>query len=243
MRIVSWNVNGLRACAAKGFDRFPGVVEGRHHRHSGSARVSGATRREDAFAARLARALRGGGTRRLQRRGRLLARQTRQSRNHAARRPIRRGRPPADRAVRPRLALSPRIFPKGSGKERDNSRVPYKLDFYAALFDRVQKLKRRGPVFVIGDYNTAHEAIDLARPKTNEKTSGFLPEERAEMTRWIDAGWVDTFRARHPGEAGHYTWWRQWGGAREKNVGGGSTTCSRRHRRRRAYAMRSSGRR
>ena len=94
-----------------------------------------------------------------------------------------------------------------------------KLDFYAALFDRVQKLKRRGPVFVMGDYNTAHEAIDLARPKTNEKTSGFLPEERAEMSRWVKAGWIDTFRARHPGEEGHYTWWRQWGGAREKNVG------------------------
>ena len=110
-------------------------------------------------------------------------------------------------------------FPKGSGSKRDNSRVPYKLDFYAAVFERVQKLRRRGAVFVIGDYNTAHEAIDLARPKTNEKTSGFLPEERAEITRWIAAGWIDTFRARHPGEEGHYTWWRQWGGARENNVG------------------------
>ena len=110
-------------------------------------------------------------------------------------------------------------FPKGSGTKRDNSRVPYKLDFYAAVFARVQALRRRGPVFVIGDFNTAHEEIDLARPKENAKSSGFLPEERAAFTRWIDAGWVDTFRARHPGEDGHYTWWRQWGGARERNVG------------------------
>ena len=101
-----------------------------------------------------------------------------------------------------RVSVVTAYFPKGSGKERDNSRVPYKLDFYSALFDRVQKLKRRGPVFVVGDYNTAHEAIDLARPKTNEKTSGFLPEERAEMARWMAAGWVDTFRARHPGRRG-----------------------------------------
>jgi exodeoxyribonuclease-3 len=118
-----------------------------------------------------------------------------------------------------RMTVVTGYFPKGSGSERDNSRVPYKLDFYAALFDRLQQLKRRGPVYVIGDFNTAHEAIDLARPKTNEKTSGFLPEERAEFSRWLAAGWVDTFRAQHPGEEGHYTWWRQWGGAREKNVG------------------------
>ena len=71
----------------------------------------------------------------------------------------------------------------------------------------------------MGDYNTAHTAIDLARPKTNQKTSGFLPEERAEIDRWVAAGWADAFRQQHPGEEGHYTWWRQWGGARENNVG------------------------
>ena len=60
---------------------------------------------------------------------------------------------------------------------------------------------------------------DLARPKTNKKTSGFLPEEREEMDRWLAAGWIDTFRSRHPGICDHYTWWRQWGGARENNVG------------------------
>ncbi len=118
-----------------------------------------------------------------------------------------------------RLSVASVYFPKGSGKDRDNSRVPYKLDFYRAVFDRVERLRKRGPVFVTGDYNTAHEAIDLARPKTNTKSSGFLPEERAEMTRWLDAGWVDTFRRRHPDEEGHYTWWRQFGGAKANNVG------------------------
>lgn len=118
-----------------------------------------------------------------------------------------------------RLAVASVYFPKGSGRERDNSRVPYKLGFYAAVFERIEQLKKRGPVFVTGDYNTAHEEIDLARPKTNKKSSGFLPEEREEMSRWFAAGWVDTFRQQHPGQEGHYTWWRQFGGARENNVG------------------------
>lgn len=118
-----------------------------------------------------------------------------------------------------RLRVASVYFPKGSGRDRDNSRVPYKLDFYRALFDRLQTLRRRGPLFVLGDYNTAHQAIDLARPAGNRRSSGFLPEERAELDRWLAAGWVDTFRREHPEEAGHYSWWRQFGGCRENNVG------------------------
>jgi len=97
--------------------------------------------------------------------------------------------------------------------------VPYKLAFYAALFDRVERLRRSGlRVLVMGDFNTAHREIDLARPKANENTSGFLPEERAEFDRWMGAGWVDTFRHFEPGD-GHYTWWSQRFGVREKNIG------------------------
>ncbi|MCE2426141.1 MAG: exodeoxyribonuclease III [Pseudomonadales bacterium] len=118
-----------------------------------------------------------------------------------------------------RFAVANAYFPKGSGKDRDNSRVPYKLGFYQAVFERLQRLRRRGPVIVMGDYNTAHTELDLARPKSNAKTSGFLPEERAEFDRWTDAGWSDTFRRQHRGEGGHYTWWRQWGNARADNVG------------------------
>ena len=86
-----------------------------------------------------------------------------------------------------RLSIASVYFPKGSGRNRDNSRVPYKLDFYRTVFDRIQGLRRRGPVLVAGDYNTAHEPIDLARPKGNEKASGFLPDEREEMTP-VDGG-------------------------------------------------------
>jgi len=118
-----------------------------------------------------------------------------------------------------RLAIASVYFPKGSGRDRDNSRVPYKLDFYRAVFEKVQALRRRGPVFVVGDYNTAHESIDLARPQSNKRASGFLPEERAEFGRWLAAGWVDSFRNQHPQQPGHYTWWRQWGQSRANNVG------------------------
>ncbi len=118
-----------------------------------------------------------------------------------------------------RLAVANVYFPKGSGTARDNSRVPYKLAFYRALFERLQAERRRGArVLVIGDFNTAHREIDLARPKENVHTSGFLPEERAELDRWCAAGWVDTLRA-FDARPGRYTWWSQRGGARERNIG------------------------
>ena len=70
----------------------------------------------------------------------------------------------------------------------------------------------------MGDFNTAHHPIDLARPKTNTRTSGFLVEEREELSRWLDHGWVDTFRLFHP-EGDRYSWWSTRFGVRERNVG------------------------
>ena len=99
-----------------------------------------------------------------------------------------------------RLAVASVYFPKGNGKERDNSRVGYKLDFYRVVFERLGDLRRRGRVYVLGDFNTAHHEIDLARPKTNRKSSGFLDEERQMLTDIQANGWVDTFRAMHPNE-------------------------------------------
>jgi len=110
-------------------------------------------------------------------------------------------------------------FPNGNGKERDNSRIPFKLDFYRRLFDALEPLRARGtPVLVMGDFNTAHREIDLARPQQNRKTSGFRPEERAELDRWLSNGWSDTFRHFETGP-GHYTWWSQRLGVRARNVG------------------------
>lgn len=118
-----------------------------------------------------------------------------------------------------RLLICNVYFPNGNGKNRDNSRIPFKLDFYRRVYDFLEEEKRRGrPILVMGDFNTAHKQIDLARPKDNVKTSGFRPEEREELDRWVQGGWVDTFRAFEPG-VGHYTWWSQRFGVRERNIG------------------------
>lgn len=118
-----------------------------------------------------------------------------------------------------RLVVANVYFPNGSGTDRDHSRVPYKLDFYDALFARLQRLRRGGlRVLVMGDFNTAHQEIDLARPRDNRETSGFLPIEREALDKWLKAGWVDTFRHFEPA-GGHYTWWSNRRGVRERNVG------------------------
>lgn len=110
-------------------------------------------------------------------------------------------------------------FPNGNGKDRDNSRIPFKLDFYQRLFDELQELRaKHDRILVIGDFNTAHQEIDLARPKENVNTSGFCKEERDEVERWLQSGWVDTFRAFNK-EPGRYTWWSQRQQARARNVG------------------------
>ncbi len=118
-----------------------------------------------------------------------------------------------------RVSIASIYFPNGAGKDRDNSRVPYKLDFYSCAKKELDRMRRYGPVFVTGDFNTAHTEIDLARPKSNQRTTGFLPIERKALDEWTNSGWVDVFRRQHRGEPDHYTWWKQWGGARENNVG------------------------
>ena len=79
-------------------------------------------------------------------------------------------------------------------------------------------LEQTKPVVVCGDFNAAHNEIDIARPKTNHHSAGFTDEERQGITNLIKAGFVDTFRALHP-KAVRYTWWSHWGKARENNVG------------------------
>ena len=221
VRVVSWNVNGLRAAAKKGFPGWlarsqadivgiqevrasaddvprelsPAFLERRWHVHFSPARRKGysgvglfSRRPPDALETSL-------GIRRFDVEGRLQI------------------------ARFGRLVVVNGYFPNGNGKERDNSRVRYKLGFYRALFERVQRLRRGGRrVIVMGDFNTAHTEIDLARPKSNEKTRGFLPVERAEIDRWLAAGWIDSFRHFEAGP-GHYSWWSQRQGARERNVG------------------------
>jgi exodeoxyribonuclease-3 len=100
------------------------------------------------------------------------------------------------------------------------ARLPYKLDFCAAMMDLCGGLVKNKRHFVLcGDYNIAHTPIDLARPRENEGSAGYLPEERAWMDAFTAAGHVDSFRHFHPGEPGHYSWWSYRAAARVRNVG------------------------
>jgi len=102
----------------------------------------------------------------------------------------------------------------------EGKRLDYKLRFCAAILELCKKYRKEKRHFVLsGDYNIAHTSIDLARPKQNENSPGYLPEERAWMDTFTKEGFVDTFRHFHPGESGHYSWWSFRMNARERNVG------------------------
>ena len=98
------------------------------------------------------------------------------------------------------------------------TRLDYKLAFNQALLDALIELRERKSVVVCGDFNVAHKAIDLANPKSNEKNPGFTPEERAWMDRFIEMGFVDTFR-KFNAEPEQYTWWSYRFNARARNIG------------------------
>ncbi|MBF0384573.1 MAG: exodeoxyribonuclease III [Candidatus Omnitrophica bacterium] len=107
-------------------------------------------------------------------------------------------------------------FPNGGA---GNKRVPFKMKFYEAFLKKINSLKAKGKrIIICGDVNTAHEEIDLARPKENVKNTGFLPEERAWVSKLIQGGYVDTFRHLNK-EKGHYTWWDYKTGARARDIG------------------------
>lgn len=107
-------------------------------------------------------------------------------------------------------------FPNGGGGPE---RLAYKLDFYDEFLAFIEKKRKNKPVIFMGDVNTAHEAIDLARPKENEENTGFLPEERAWLDEVVRAGYVDTYRHFFPTKTGAYTYWDQKTRARDRNVG------------------------
>jgi exodeoxyribonuclease-3 len=183
LRVASWNVNGLRACARKGFGdwfaRADADIVGLQEVRALPEEVPPELCAPRGWHVEFAPAERRGYS------GVAL---------YSRRKPdsVERSLGIADFDVEGRLLLARfgrlvvanAYFPKGSGRDRDNSRVPYKP----------------------------------ARPRDNHKTSGFLPEERAEIDRWIAAGWVDVFRSFVP-EGGHYSWWSQRLGARERNIG------------------------
>jgi exodeoxyribonuclease-3 len=103
--------------------------------------------------------------------------------------------------------------------QRDHARLPFKLKFCREFERFVSKKRTTGKtVIMCADWNIAHKEIDLKNPKSNQKNAGFLPEERAWMTKFLAQGFVDAFRHFHP-DPEHYTWWSYRPGVRERNIG------------------------
>jgi exodeoxyribonuclease-3 len=215
MRLISWNVNGIRAAIRHGFREWlssaePDITclqETRIHDsqltdslrefpgyqcHWASSERKGYSGVATLSAAPLESVRSGIGLARFDVEGRVLLTQ------------------------HPSFTLVNAYFPSG---RRGLERVEYKVDFYDTLLSFCSDLRTCGhPVVICGDFNTAHQPIDLARPKQNRKTSGFLPKEREALARWLDAGFVDVFRYLNP-ELQQYTWWTYRYNARERNVG------------------------
>ncbi len=217
IRLVSWNVNGLRACARKGFaawlaaarpdvvalqevrarpDQLPQEVGSPPDYHAvwhpavrpGYSGVGLLARHQPLSTARDSL-----GEGRFSEEGRLLLS------DHGG------------------FLLYNGYYPNGG---HDLARVPFKLEFSEAVLQHAMTQRAAGrSVVLCGDFNTAHREIDLANPRSNRTNTGFLPEERAWLDRLLAHGFVDVFRHLHPDEIGHYTWWSNRRGVRERNVG------------------------
>ena len=216
--IVSWNVNGIRACTKKGFpdwlNNSGACIVGLQETRATEDKFPAGVLQPDGWHTHLSPAERPGYS------GVMLY----------GRRPIDHisttlDLPDHDAEGRVQIArygellLVNAYFPNGSGKNGDNSRVPFKLAFYERLRSLMNEAAQNGEkVLVMGDWNTAHREIDIARPRENARTSGFLPEERETLDRWFQDGWTDTFRHFNQ-DPGHYSWWSNRPGVRERNIG------------------------
>ena len=215
-RLVSWNVNGIRACAKKGFvefvtknkpdilclqeikalaDQFPEEVLNlkKYHQYinpavkKGYSGVSVFTKEEPL------KVIDKLGVKKFDDEGRTLILEFKD------------------------FVLFNCYFPNG---QRDLGRVPFKLEYYNEILKRYKKYIKAGQnVIITGDFNTAHKPIDLANPKANKKSTGFREEERVWIDKYLKAGMVYALRIKNPDTEGVYSWWTYRGDCRERNIG------------------------
>ncbi|HTX86594.1 MAG TPA: exodeoxyribonuclease III [Candidatus Nanoarchaeia archaeon] len=102
--------------------------------------------------------------------------------------------------------------------QRGLTRLKFKLEWEDRLLKFLKKLDKKKPLVICGDFNVAREEIDIARPKENQKNAGFTAEERGWMSKFLAAGFVDVFRQQHPDKV-QYTWWLYYANARARNIG------------------------
>jgi len=217
MKLVSWNINGIRAAAKRGFAEWLGsaspeilcLQETKAHPEQLGPEITAVPGYRSWWSAGERRGYSGVGT---------YAKSAPSGTAHGF-------------GLEPRFDNEGRIlvhdldaflllniyFP--NGQSATSPRLQYKLDFYEATLAFCEARRREGrEVVVCGDFNTAHEEIDLARPKENERSTGFLRIERDWMDRWEGHGYIDTFRRLHPNRIA-YSWWDTKTRARERNIG------------------------
>lgn len=216
MKLVSWNVNGIRACYNKGFldwldrespdiiglqeikaleDQFPEKIlqENKYFKYIYPAQKKGYSGVAVFSKIEPKKVHYGLGIKKFDDEGRLLILEFE------------------------KFVFFNGYYPNG---QRDHGRVPYKLAFSDAVLKRANEYrKKKKHVILTGDFNTAHTELDLANPKTNKKTTGFLPIERQWVDKLIDNKYTDVFRKLTPDENGHYTWWTYRSDCRERNIG------------------------
>ena len=212
MKLISWNVNGIRACLDKGFLDFfrqedadffciqetkmqPGQAEvdtPGYHQYWNSAERKGYSGTA-VFAKREPVSVRYGlGIEEHDKEGRVITLEY------------------------PEFWLVTVYTPNS---QAELARLDYRCQWEDVFRDYLGQLKAQKPVIVCGDLNVAHREIDLKNPKTNTKNAGFTPEERQKMTELLDSGFVDSFRKLYPDAEGIYSWWSYRFKAREKNAG------------------------
>lgn len=212
MKLISWNVNGLRAAMGKGFmdtfaqldaDAFclnetklqPGQIEldlPGYHQYWNSAEKKGYSgvavfTRQEPLSVRY-----GIGVDEFDHEGRVLTLEM------------------------PQFYLVSCYTPNSQDGLK---RLEYRMRWEDAFLSYLKSLEREKPVVLCGDLNVAHQEIDIRNPKSNRMNAGFTDQEREKMTRLLNAGFVDTFRALHPDETGAYSWWSYRFHARENNAG------------------------
>ena len=212
MKLISWNVNGLRAAMGKGFmdtfaqldaDAFclnetklqPGQIEldlPGYHQYWNSAEKKGYSgvavfTRQEPLSVRY-----GIGVVEFDHEGRVLTLEM------------------------PQFYLVSCYTPNSQDGLK---RLEYRMRWEDAFLSYLKSLEREKPVVLCGDLNVAHQEIDIKNPKSNRMNAGFTDQEREKMTRLLNAGFVDTFRALHPDETGAYSWWSYRFHARENNAG------------------------
>lgn len=103
--------------------------------------------------------------------------------------------------------------------QRELTRLEYRMKWEDDFKNYLKKLEKSKPIIMCGDLNVAHNEIDLKNPKQNRKNAGFTDEERGKMTKLLEAGFIDTYRYLYPNQENAYTWWSYMANAREKNIG------------------------